>query len=75
MRAGPRIARLAVMALLGALLCASAYLVDARAIDDDCIPVIRVLSNGDPATTTARCGSLSTGSAHSDAAPVPETPF
>ena len=51
MRARPRIARLAVMALLGAVLCASAYLVDARAIDDGCVPVIRVLANGDPATT------------------------
>ena len=51
MRAGRRIARLGVMALLGALLCTSAYLVDARAIDGGCVPVIRVLSNGDPATT------------------------
>ena len=51
MRVGRRIARLGVTALLGALLCTSAYLVDARAIDDGCLPVIRVLSNGDPATT------------------------
>ena len=51
MRAGPRIARLALMALLGAFLCTSAYLVDARAIDGGCVPVMRVLSNGDPATT------------------------
>jgi hypothetical protein len=51
MRAGPRIARLALMALLGAFLFASASLVDARAVGDQCAPVTRVLSNGDPATT------------------------
>lgn len=51
MRAGPRTTRLALMALLGAFLSGSAYLVEARAVDTGCVPVTRVLSNGDPATT------------------------